>query len=57
MGLLDNQKKYTGMSWRYSPPIESDYETYEEFVKAMDAYEYALDNYCEEAEARRRGMF
>lgn len=45
------------MSWRFLPPQECDYDTYEEFVKAMDAYEYALDNYCEEAEARRRGMF
>lgn len=44
------------MSWRYLPPQECDYDTYEEFVKAMDAYEYALDCYCDEMEERRRGI-
>ena len=35
------------MSWRYDIPCESDYETYEDFRRAMDAYEYALDCYCD----------
>lgn len=35
------------MSWRYNVPCESDYDTYEEFRDAMNAWEDALDDYCE----------
>ena len=35
------------MAWRYTEPLPSDFETEEEYEKAMEAYEYALDDYCE----------
>jgi hypothetical protein len=35
------------MSWRYNVPCECDYDTYEEFINAMNAWEDALDAYCD----------
>jgi hypothetical protein len=35
------------MGWRYNIPCECDYDSYEDFRDAMNAWEDALDNYCD----------
>lgn len=42
------------MSWRYSEPQRSDFDTEEEYEEVYDAYENALDDYCSWVEDRRR---
>ena len=44
------------MSFRFTEPIPSDYETYEEYERAHDAWESAMDDYCEEYLERKRGF-
>lgn len=36
------------MSWRYSAPQRSDFDSEEEYQEAMSYYEDALDMYAEE---------
>lgn len=43
------------MSWKYREPQREDYDTDEEYEEAYDAYENALDDYCDWVEERRRG--
>lgn len=42
------------MSWRYREPQRCDYDTEEEYEEAYDAYENALDDYCDWVMERRR---
>ena len=44
------------MSIRYTEPIPSDFETYEDYEYAHDQWETAMDDYCEEYLERRRGF-
>lgn len=44
------------MSFEYREPIPSDYETYEEYERDHDAWEAAMDDYCEEYLERKRGF-
>jgi len=41
------------MSWRYREPMESDYDTYEEYLAALDNYESAFSDYEESLKDRR----
>jgi len=43
------------MSWRYSAPQRSDFETDEDYQDAMSYYEDAADMYAEEYMERTRG--
>ena len=36
------------MKFRYKEPRRSDYDTEEEYLEALDLYESALDDYCDE---------
>lgn len=42
------------MSWRYSYPKESDYDSLEDFYEAVEAYYAAEDQYSEEFYERTR---
>lgn len=44
------------MSFGYREPIPSDYDTYEDYERAHDAWEAAMDDYCEEYLERHRGF-
>ena len=44
------------MSWRYHEPMQSDFETDEEYESAKSAYECAEDMYAEEYIERKRGI-
>lgn len=36
------------MSFRYSVPLPSEFETCEEYEKAVMLYEFAMDDYCDQ---------
>jgi hypothetical protein len=42
------------MSWKYRPPLRSDYDTEEEYQEALDNYYRAQDDYCDEQWERER---
>lgn len=44
------------MSFGYREPIPSDYDTFEDYERAHDAWEAAMDDYCEEYLERKRGF-
>lgn len=44
------------MNFRQIEPIPSDFDSYEEYQQAHDAWEDAMDDYCEEYLSRRRGL-
>lgn len=54
MDVMVNPQRYIGMSWRYVEPQRCDYDSEEEYEDAMDAYQNALDDYCDWVEERRR---
>lgn len=42
------------MAFRYREPLRSDYDTDEEYEAAIEAYESAMDDYCERYLEERR---
>lgn len=44
------------MSFRYTEPIPSDFDSYEEYEQAHEMWESAMDDYCEEYLERKRGF-
>lgn len=36
------------MTWRYREPLPSDFDTEDEYEKALTAYDNALDNYIDQ---------
>ena len=40
------------MNWRNNYPIQSDYETEEEYLEALNSYQDALEAYYDEARYR-----
>lgn len=42
------------MSWKYTEPLRSDYDSDEEYYAAKDAYEFMEDLYAEEYMERHR---
>lgn len=42
------------MSWKYREPQRGDYDTDEDYEDAQEAYEGALDDYCNWVEELRR---
>lgn len=41
------------MSWRYGEPRREDYETEEDYLSALDAYDRAVSDYIDEYNERR----
>lgn len=44
------------MSFTYTEPIPSDFDTYEEYEREHRLWELAMDDYCEEYLERKRGI-
>jgi len=44
------------MNLSFKEPLPSDYETYEDYERAHDSWEAAMDDYCEEYLESRRGF-
>lgn len=42
------------MAFNYDEPIPSDFETFEDWEQAHEAWESAMDDYCEEFLENRR---
>ena len=44
------------MNLSFKEPLPSDYDTYEDYERAHDSWEAAMDDYCEEYLESKRGF-